>query len=193
MTEKTKSHNPGCFMLYLIRQFLTSLSPVLFLFAVAGCDTGEKEVTEEYNNYKFDQQVIDKLPLYDSLVSAIIEKFSSFKKYIKDDDAYRAFRYMPSSGDPEVFIKLPPEAAPEITPYYSRLGKDLINGFDVFKDSSIKIYVRTRLSSKTQVEIRENLSYYSGANIRDRVFPDKDTTLNKNWQYWAWFGKRDLF
>ena len=180
-------------MLYLFRQLLTSLSLVLFLFTVAGCVTGEQEVKEEYNNYKFDQQVIDKLPLYDSLVSAIIENFSSFKKYIKDGDSYRAFRYMPFSDDPEVFIKLPPEAAPKINPYFIRLGKDIIYGFDVFKDSSIKIYVRTRFLSKSQVDIRENLSFYSGANIRDRVFPEKDTTLNKSWQYWAWFGKRDLF
>ncbi len=180
-------------MQYLIHRFLTKLSLVLFLFTVAGCGTGEKEVKEEYNNYKFDQQVIDKLPLYDSLVSAIIENFSSFQKYIKDEDSYRAFRYMPSSDDPEVFIKLPPAAAPKIDPYFTRLGKDLIYGFDVFKDSSIKIYVRTRFSSKSEVDIRENLSYYYGANIRDRVFPEKDTTLNKNWQYWAWFGKRGLF
>jgi len=180
-------------MQYLFKKFLTSFLPVLVLFTVAGCATGEKEVKEEYNNYTFDQQVIDKLPLYDSLVSAIIENFASFKKYIKDDDSYRAFKYMPSSDDPEVFIKLPPAAEPKITPYYTRIGKDLIYGFDVFKDSSVKIYVRTRFISKPEIDIREILSWYSGGNIRDRVFPEKDTTLNKNWQYWARFDKRGLF
>ena len=180
-------------MQYLPHRFLTKLSLVLFLFSVAGCGTGKKDVKEEYNSYKFDQQVIDKLPLYDSLVSAIIENFSSFQKYIKKEDSYRAFRYMPSSDDDEFFKKLPPEAAPKIDPYFSRLGKDLIYGFDVFKDSSIKIYVRKRFLAGSEIDIRENLSYSSGANIRDRVFPEKDTTLNKNWQYWTWFGKRGLF
>ncbi|HMI78119.1 MAG TPA: hypothetical protein VK484_04965 [Ferruginibacter sp.] len=179
-------------MLYLVRNFLTSLFLALFLFAVAGCNTGEKEVKEEYDNYKFDQQVIDKLPLYDSLVSAIIANFPSFQKFIKDDDSYRSFRYIPSSEDPDVFIKLPPEAAPSIAPYYDRIGKELIYGFDVFKDSSVKIHVRTRLTSN-KVDIAENLSYYSGGNIRDREFPEKDSTLNKNWQYWARFDKRDPF
>lgn len=180
-------------MLYLIRRFLTRLSLVLFLFAAAGCDTEKEEIEDDYNNYKFDQQVINRLPVYDSLASAILENFHSFQKYIKEGDSYRSFRYMPSSKDPDVFIKLPPEAAPKIDPYFTRLGNDLIYRFDVFKDSSIKIYVRTRFSSKSQVDIRESLSYYPAGNIRRREFPDKDTILNKNWQYWARFSKRGLF
>jgi len=179
-------------MQYLFRNFLTSFFLLLFLFTVAGCDSGEKAVKEEYTNYKFDQLVIDKLPLYDSLVSAIIENFPSFEKFIKDGDSYRSFRYIPASEDPDVFIKLPPAAAPKVTPYYTRLGKD-IYGFDVFKDSSIKIYVRTTRSPGSEVDIVEILSYYSKGNIRNRVFPEKDTTLNKNWQYWARFDKRGLF
>ncbi len=178
-------------MLYLVQQFLTRSSLVLFLFALAGC--GGKEVKDDYNNYTFDQQVINKLPVYDSMASAIIENFPSFRKFIKDEESYRAFRYMPASEDPEVFRTLPPELALKIDPWLSRLGKDLIYGFDVFKDSSIKIYVRTRFSSKTEVDIMENLSYYPGANIRDREFPERDTILNKNWQYWARFDKRNLF
>ena len=180
-------------MQYLILQFLKIFSLLLFLFTVAGCDTGEKEVEKEYSNYKFDQQVIDKLPLYDSLVSAIIDNFPSFAKFIKDEDSYRSFRYIPASEDPDVFIKLPPAAAPQIMPYYNRIGKDFIYGFDVFKDSSIKIHVRSRFLPESKVDIAEHLSYYSGGNIRDRIFPEKDTTLNKNWQYWTSFGKRGLF
>lgn len=180
-------------MRYLSRQFLTGIFLVLFLFTITGCNTGKKAVEEEYNNYKFDQQVIDKLPLYDSLVFAIKENFSSFEKFIKDGDSYRSFRYIPASQDPDVFIKLPPAAEPKIRPYYNRIGKDFIYGFDVFKDSSIKIHVRARRSPTSEVDIVENLSYYSKGNIRNREFPEKDTALNKNWQYWAWFGKEGLF
>lgn len=180
-------------MSYSCQQFLKSLSLALFLFTVAGCDTGEKAVKEEYNNYRFDQRVIDQLPLYDSLVSAIVANFPAFERFIKDGDSYRSFRYMPASEDHDVFIKLPPAAAPNITPYYNRIEKDLIYGFDVFKDSSIKIHVRARYSPKSEVDIFELLSYYPGGNIRNRVFPEKDTALNNNWQYWAWFNKRGLF
>jgi len=180
-------------MPYLFCKFLKIFSLALFLFAVAGCNSGEKAVEKEYDNYKFDQQVIDKLPLYDSLVATIIANFPSFDKFIKEKDSYRAFRYRPASEDPDVFIKLPPAAEPKITPYYNRIGKDLIYGFDVFKDSSVKIYVRARLTAGSEVDIVENLSYYSKGNIRNRVFPEKDTALNTNWQYWTWFGKRGLF
>lgn len=180
-------------MRYLVRRFLTRFSVALFLFTVAGCNTGKKAVEEEYNNYQFDRQVIDQLPLYDSLVFVIKENFSAFEKFIKDGDSYRSFRYIPNSQDPDVFIKLPPAAEPKIRPYYSRIGKDFIYGFDLFKDSSIKIHVRARRSPVSEVDIVENLSYYSKGNIRKRVFPEKDTALNTNWQYWAWFGKEGLF
>ncbi len=180
-------------MQYLLHRFLTSIFQASFLFLLAGCNTGKKAVEEEYNNYKFDQQVIDKLPLYDSLVFVIKANFSSFEKFIKDGDSYRSFRYIPNSEDPDVFIKLPPAAEPKISPYYNRIGKDLIYGFDLFKDSSIKIHVRARRSPTSEVDIVENLSYYSKGNIRKREFPEKDTTLNTNWQYWAWFGKEGLF
>jgi hypothetical protein len=137
--------------------------------------------------------VIDKLPLYDSLVSSIIANFPSFERFIKEEDSYhRSFRYIPATEDPDVFIKLPPAAEPKVTPHYSRLGKD-IYGFDIFKDSSVKIYVRRRFSPASEVDIVEILSYYSKGNIRNRVFPEKDTILNKNWQYWARFDKRGLF
>ncbi len=180
-------------MLYPVRNFLTCLSLLLFLFVLAGCNTGEKEVKAEFNKHSFDQQVIDKLPLYDSLVSAIVANFPSFKKFIKDNDSYRSFRYIPGSEDPDVFIKLPPAAALNIEPYYTRLGKDLIYGFDVFKDSSVKIYVSTRFLPGSKIDITENLSYYPGGNFRDREFPEKDTILNKHWQYWAQFSKRGVF
>jgi len=181
------------FMLYPIRNFLTSSSLVLFLFAVAGCSAGEKEVKAAFDNYTFDQQVIDKLPLYDSLVSAIIQNFPSFGKFIRNDDEHRSFLYVPASEYPDVFIKLPPAAAPLVGPHFSRPGKDFIYGFEIFRDSSIRILVRTRLSEKTKVEILESLSYYPARNIRRREFPEKDTILNTNWQYRARFGNRDPF
>lgn len=180
-------------MQYITRHFFMNAFLALFLFSVAGCGSSEEEIRDDYNGYTFDTGVIEKLPLYDSLVSAIIENYASFKKYIRDEDGHRAFRYMPATDDPDVFIKLPPEAAPKIDPYYTRLGKDLIYAFDVFKDSSVKIYVRTRFNSKSQVDIGESLSYYPAGNIRRREFPDKDSILNKNWQYWARFSKRGLF
>ena len=181
-------------MLYFIRKFLTGSSLALFLCAAASCNSEKEEVSHDYNSYKFDPQVIERLPVYDSLVSAILENFPLFQKHINDEDSYRAYKYMPSSDDIEVFKKLPREATPKINQYFTRLGKDFIYGFDVFKDSSIKIYVRKRFSEKSQIDIGENLSYYpAGNNIRRKELPDKDTILNKNWQYWTRFHKRSLF
>ena len=101
---------------------------------------------------------------------------------------------MPLSDQADVFKKLPQEVAPKIDHYFTKLGKDFIYGFDVFKDSTIKIYVRSSPLEKSQVDIEENLSYYPmRSNIRPREFPIKDTMLNEHWQYWSRFSKRGLF
>ena len=181
-------------MPYFIRSLLTRSSLLLLLCTAAGCKSEKEEISNDYNNYKFDPKVIEKLPVYDSLVSAILENFPLFQKHINDEDSYRAYKYMPSSDDIEVFKKLPQETTPKIDQYFTRLGKDFIYGFDVFKDSTIKIYVRKRCSEKSQIDIGENLSYYpAGTNMRRRELPDKDTILNKHWQYWTRFHKRSLF
>jgi hypothetical protein len=175
--------------------FSTSLSRaslLLLLFAAAGCKTENKALTA-YKNYTFDTTVINKLPLYDSLASAIAEKIQLIHKHINADDAYHAFRYMPASNEAEVFKKLPPELGTDIDRYFNQLGKDFIYAFDIFKDSSIKIYVRSR-TLETKVDMDENLSYYpAGKSIRQREYPVKDTILNMHWQYWARFDNQGFF
>jgi hypothetical protein len=173
---------------------MRSLSILLFLYLLTGCHTGSVEVSVVDKSYKFDPKVIEKLPIYDSLASAILEKFFIFQQYINENDSYRAYKYMPGSDQADVFKKLPQEIAPKIDHYFTKLGKDCIYGFDVFKDSTIKIYIRTSISQESQADIEENLSYYPvRSNTRRRELPIKDTILNEHWQYWTRFNKRGLF
>jgi hypothetical protein len=167
---------------------------LLFLFFVTGCHSDNKEILPLFNAYQFDQKVLEKLPVYDSLAVEIIEKFPAFKKSIDSNESYQAFRYMPGSGDTTVFKKLPPEVSAAINHYFTTLGNNFIFGFDVFKDSTIKIYIRNTSSKTAFVDVEENLSYYPDEkNIRHREFPVKDSILNEHWQYWARFNKRGLF
>lgn len=187
--------NPGlilkqrALLLYSAALFL-----LLFMFALPGCHSEREQVGDDFDKYKFDPLVIAKLPLYDSLIAAIITNSPSFQKFIRDEDGHRSFTYLPfSTDDPDVFIKLPPAAAPAVDPYFNRLGKDFIYGFEIFRDSSIKVYVRKKITPGSKVHIWENLSYYPKANIRPREFPDKDSILNRNWQYWVRFSRESLF
>jgi hypothetical protein len=181
-------------MLHIFYTFLTRSSLLLFLYTAAGCHTDSDNVLPAYNNYKFDPKVIEKLPVYDSLASAILKKVHLFQININENDAYQAFRYMPASTEAEVFKKLPPEAGTDIDQYFTKLGKDFIYGFDVFKDSTIKIYVRSRILEATPIDIEENLSYYpAGSNIRQREYPVKDSILNTHWQYWTRINKKRFF
>ena len=172
---------------------MVRISLLIYLCVAAGCGSPSKELTADYDNYKFDQQVIQRLRVYDSLAVAILENFPSFQKLINEKDSYRSYRYMPLSDDSDLSKKLPQEGAAKINQYFTELGTNFIYGFDVFKDSSIKIYIRKSFSEKDKVDIGENLSWETtGSNIRRREFPVKDTMLNKNWQYWIWFDKRNL-
>lgn len=164
----------------------------LLLLLAAGCKTENKALTA-YKNHTFDTLVIYKLPLYDSLALAIVEKMPLIQQHIHADDAYHAFRYMPASGEADVFKKLPANLGIDIDRHYSQLGTKFIYAFDVFKDSTIKMYISKR-TLDTKVDIRESLSYYpSGKNIRQREYPEKDTILNSHWQYRARFDNPGFF
>ena len=69
-------------MLYFFRQFLARLSLLLFLYISTGCHSKSEEVSAVYKSYKFDPKVIEKLPIYDSLASAILEKFLFFNNIL---------------------------------------------------------------------------------------------------------------
>ncbi len=173
---------------------MRNLSIFLFLYFATGCHSESEEVSAVYKSYQFDPKVIEKLPMYDSLASAILEKISFFQQHINENNSYHAYKYMPSSDQDDVFKKLPQEIAPRIDLYFTQLGKDFIFGFDVFKDSTIKIYIRSSPSEKSQIDIEENISYYPvRSNIRRRESPVKDTILNDHWQYWIRFNKPRLF
>ena len=178
----------------LSHSVLSRLAILLFLYSSTACHSNSKDVSSVYKNYKFDPNVIEKLPLYDSLASAILEKLSFFQQHMDLNESYHAYRYLPLSDQADVFKKLHSEVAPEIEPYFTQLEKDFIYGFDVFKDSTIKIYIWRSPSEKSQIDIEENLSWYpAGTNIRRREFPDKDTILNEHWQYWFRINKPGLF
>lgn len=173
---------------------MRKLSILLFLYLLTGCHLRTEVVPGDNIDYKFDTAVIVKLPIYDSLAHAILEKIQFFQQHLNENDSYRAYKYMPGSEQVDVFKKLPQDVAPKIDYFFTKLGKNFIYGFDVFKDSTIKIYIRNNLSAERQIDIEENLSYYpSNSNIQRRELPIKDTLLNDHWQYWTRFKKRGLF
>jgi hypothetical protein len=178
----------------LFRNIFNRFTLLLLLSAAAGCNADKNIITPVYNSYAFDTLVIKKLPLYDSLATAISKNLSVLLKATDTSEYNGAFRYMPVSNDPGVLKKLPENAAPEIGRYYAALGGNFIFGFDLFRDSTIKIYIRRRLSEMAPVDIEENLAYYPSANgIKKRTFPVKDTVLNKYWQYYTRFNKQGFF
>ncbi len=177
-----------------LHYFYTAIVLLLFLYTMPGCSTTSKKTLSVYTTYPFDTAVINKLPLYDSLAAAITAKLPVLLNLLDTNEAYQAFRYMPAEYETGVFNQLPPEADTSIGHYFTALGKQHIFAFDLFKDSTIKIYIRRLSSDTAMLDIEENLSFYpEGKKMRSREFPVKDTALNAHWQYWVRFNEPGLF
>ena len=73
---------------------MTRIFIILYFFLAAGCSSDSEKTTATYNNYQFDKQVIENLPVYDSLVHAILENYPILQLHINEEESYRAYRYM---------------------------------------------------------------------------------------------------
>lgn len=156
------------------------ISVVFLLFIATGCGSDLKSV---YKDHKFDQEVIDKLPVYDSVATLLIRNLPAIREHIKNQVSYRYIDYEDGND-----IKLPPGEAAKIKEYFTKLGMKWIFGFEIYKDSTIKIYVRETYLQSERISISDRLSYFpTGTAIKRREFPIKDTILNQNWQYWMVF------
>ena len=160
---------------------MAKIFAVLCLFLVISCRPKSYDVT----HHKFDQQVIDKIPLYDSLVQLLVKNFPSVKDHIRENLSYE---YEPYWDSVDLYKKFPREEAEKIDKAYHRLGDKFFSAFNIYKDSSVRISVRDYYIKEHQVTAREYLSYYpNGASRKERDFLFKDTVVDKNWLYWIVF------
>jgi hypothetical protein len=156
---------------------------VILLILTSACR--HKDLATTVNQYPFDKQVIDKLPLYDSLVNAILPFYPSPPQHNNNNLSYR---YIPSSDGNDLYKVFPGQKGDRVKQFLGQLGSEFIYGFECYKDSTIKIMIRDIYIQKDHVNIMERISYYpSGKNIPKRAFPIKDTVLDSRWQYWIAF------
>jgi len=166
---------------------MRSISVILFLCLAAGCRP--KDFTSIFQNQKFDQQVIEKLPLYDSLSKVLLHYYPSIQERVRKNNSYKYIIYFDST-----YQEFPKEESAKIKELVTQLGKKFIYGFEVFKDTTIKVYIRDSYLKPYHLRVMERLSYYpAGGHIMRREFPAKDTILNKNWQYWILFDQEGIF
>lgn len=169
----------------------------LFFACIMGlpaCKAKKEDLQTRFNNYRFDNSVVQKLPLYDSLVAAIYKNRQVLINYSTQDGGMHGFSYAPASSDRQVFKKLPAETGGSIDTAYRVLGEKYITGFDLFPDSTVRIYIRRNNFPQSSINIDEYLSFLpAGKNMRKREFPEKDTVLNASWQYWARVNDQGIF
>ena len=161
---------------------MVKMYAVLCLLLAISC---RPKSTYDFANHKFDQKVIDKIPIYDSLAKLLIQNFPSIQEYFKQNPSYH---YEPYWDSVDLYKRFPQESAAHIDKVYHLLGDNFIYAFEVFRDSSVRFSIRDSYNKEHQLTIREYLSYYpNGATSKKRDFLFKDTIVNKNWLYWVLF------
>src|SRR3954447_4312191 len=85
----------------------------IFLCFAAGCRP--KDFTSVFHSYKFDRQVINKLPVYDSLINVLLKYYPSIQQHIKNQSSYT---FIPSSFSFDLYEKLPAEGAKKVEQYF---------------------------------------------------------------------------
>ena len=162
----------------------------LLLFFLIACE--QKDYTADFNKYNYDMQVIDRIPVYDSLAWAILSNLTAFIP--ADRDSNYVFRYRPYTINKEDYQKLPQAEIKKVDEYIAKVGRGFIYGFDLFKDSSIRFYVGDSFMQGPRIWAQERLSYFRDTTtIRKREPPTKDTVIQKRWQYWIRFDEPELF
>ncbi len=162
---------------------------LLFILSAAGC--GSKNKTYNYKNHPFDEQVITKLPLYDSIGQLLIQNFAALQQEMKD---HSSFDYGRSAAATLVNPRLPPDVSEKINGFMKELGSDYLSEFSVYKDSTIRFSIRDTDLKEYGITARERLSYLpNGGSMQRREPPNKDTILNSKWQYWIRFDEDEPF
>jgi hypothetical protein len=156
------------------------------LFCATILQTGcrNSDLNSTFKNHQFDKQVIERLPVYDSLANTILANYPS----AQFNHRTNSYRYIPNLDGNDLYKVFSKEAGDKVKQLLTQLGPNLGYGFECYKDSTMKFLIRDTYIGKNHLSIRERLSYYPpGKNIRHREFPIKDTILTNHWQYWISF------
>lgn len=165
---------------------------IFLLMVLLGCQGQQQKWKALYQNHPFDKTVAGKLNQYDSLVTIILQNHPTF---IPARNQRASYRFQPGEEDAYYTHPIPDSLKQQIRFWFDKIGADYIAAFDTYQDSTVRLHIRRKWAEHTAVEIQEFLSYYPIDTMpkKIRTFPEKDTMLNKHWQYWIRFSKGDFF
>lgn len=168
-------------------------SILFFLFLFVSCSrlTNYKK---ELKAHPFNQEVINKLALFDSLRLQILANYNSLYFEDKPDPYFNTngpkyyYNYMPTSTD---LRGLPEQLYQNILPIIDKIGEDLFDGFTILKDSSIVFWISSyKDSENNDLKVKEYLEWDPDSKLTIETYPRKDTILNKNWKLQIWYDQK---
>ncbi len=173
---------------------------LLLLLLIAGCKHS-MTTSAELEKHSFDQAVINKLPLYDSIRQILLDNYDSISFTATGGDFL--YNYYGDSGESRY---IPKQYENRIFELCNKIGKDNITNFTLTGDSLLTFTIRNeRVTMHDPTEtITENLYWLSneskryslqnGVMTRDTINTvAKDTMLGHDWKYEISHWKRGGF
>jgi len=149
---------------------------------------------KELKQHPFNQEVFNKLPLFDSVRQQILAHYDSLYFEDKPDGYFETggllyyYNYRPTSTD---LRGLPEQLYQNIKPIIGRIGERIFEGFTILKDSSLVFWISSyRHSENYDLKIREYLEWDPGSKFNIDTYPRKDTILNKEWKLQIWYDQK---
>ena len=169
-------------------KFLLLFACIIVLSCISSTD-----FKKDFDEQQFDQAIVDKLPLFDTLRQLIVSNYDSFNFTGMNNDYTYIHNFDTSSY---IIREIPDQVYPIAGQLFHKIGMYNIFGFTLSRDSSLKFLIRTSRLTNHDIKVQESLNWYTTPNkIKRSNFPVKDTILNDNWKYEIWFNekKRPLF
>ena len=169
----------------------------------------QKNLQKIFNKESFDQDIINALPLYDSLKTIILrnktsiidyrDKISHFNKDLKIDTSHISdtepyfFIFLSGKGTSDQSISLntlPKIILDSILPICNAIGPKYLMGFDIEKHSEfLRIDLKDVYYENTDIETHHTLQW--NWDYRNQQIPFlKDTLLKSKWIYYINSEKR---
>ena len=161
-----------------------------------------KSLRKLFNQSTYDQQVIESLPLYDSLKNIIVSNIDTIFKFrnskhllyhgdtgkeTQEDADFYIFNYSydtHSKSIDELRENIPEFIYPSIDKLFKKLGQDKVRGFGLWPDSTIEIAIKSIYREDEDANVSHTLVWkktFSKDTDLDILY--RDTIIAPEWTY----------
>ena len=170
----------------------------LFIVLVLSSCNHEKAKQAVFQKTTFDGQVMENLPLYDSLRDVMVNHIDTIFKFrdsghlvyhgdskrtTQENADFYIFNFTEPGQSQDGIDNMPAFLYPSVERICKKLGKDNIRGFLVRRDSSLEISAKSIYKENIDATVNHQLFWKTKIGLSSDEMFIKDTTIGSKWTY----------